>query len=91
MCSNPEFLALQARIKTTYDIEKVVFTRDMTDTPAARVGTHNKRVEHIALTSLAISTKGVLAFVGHRAWEANRRLAKPTKQKGQYLTEKTED
>ena len=80
---DPEWVALEARIKTRYDIEKVAFSRDMTAREAGRVGARNRRVEHLVLTSPETSTHDALAFVWHRA--------KSTKDKVKYSAKKTED
>ena len=61
-----------ARIKTAYDIERAVFTKDMTASKAKKVGERHRGVEHMALTSPTVSTKDALAFV----WYRHRQKAK---------------
>jgi len=67
--SNPAWVAWKARIKKAYDNAKEIFTQGMTDAEVAKVGSRNRRVEHLALTNPATSTKDALALVWERAFE----------------------
>ena len=65
--ANPDWLAIQARVKTRYDIEKVTFTRHDQVSGSTFDGPRNRVIEYLALVSPAVSTRDALAFVWNRA------------------------
>ena len=65
-CPAPAYLALKTRFEAAYNEQKVALLKTLTGSVASKIGSNDRRVEHMALTGAAMTTKDALAIVWSR-------------------------